>query len=615
MEEAGQAKDEPTTPPVQESSDADLQADTVVEQVQPVAQQADGERPATPERPPTPPLPVPLAVSPSALAARDASRKAEDDKSPQIESGTPAADIQPSSPSPRPAAEMAAAEALSSPTKSTTQRDSETGGRSADNINDDPETKPAPPVTAIEEGAQVEVAIQTGQAGQPDSELVIEEVNDGGVEAIPVKAEILPVDEPAKADELDTPATADLGTSKDQLKTDSPTPRLPRRAAETRTLAERRSVQLPPTSGPLPPSLVQSDPMLTAVSESTEIWPEPVAEEVRDANLFATVKSAQSQDVQVDADAIMAWNVPSVKTRKILSQKELKMIIQSLDQGVSKRVAMQIAKEQVQNERRVAKLKEEYLQLDKEWQEHCRHLDETMEERGPPPESLYSIPNALPVATPMPSTPAVEEVGRRRRGGLADAVNTEAEFQEILAAMADTAAKDPHYRAAKTTAVVPDMLTPKERLLRHVDENDVVDDPLAFYDFQGVAEAIWTQEEEDIFKRRYLNHPKQFGKIADGIPSKTAGDCVLYYYRTKKEKNWKGQLAMRRGMSTQKRKAPLIKKGGKSAALLANLDAKKPTVDPTPKPKEEGSAKSQTTANVCCRGTCRAGGSSSYSLD
>ena len=394
-------------------------------------------------------------------------------------------------------------------------------------------------------------------------------------------------------------ATVDSPSTEVDVPVARPPDRLPeRRIVETRTLAERRSVQLPSTASPLPPSLVHSDAVLTAASvqesTDTEAWPghvdeKEVDEEVRETKIIATVKSAQATERQLDAEAIMAWNIqvsPIKSTRTSLSRKELQEITRSIDTGVSRMVAIQVAKEQVQNERRIQRLRAEYLLLDEEWQEHCRVLDELMDARGPPPESLYSIPNALPVMTPgpMPSTAAAEEIGprARRRGGMADAVNTEAEFQEILAGLADHHAKDPAFRASRTTAIVPDMLTPRERQMRHVDENDLVEDPIAFYDFAGDAEPEWTTEERDLFKKRYLNYPKQFGKIADGIPDKTAGQCVLYYYRTKKDENWKGQLAARRGMSTQKRKAPIIKKGGKSAALLANLDQKKPTVVSTP---------------------------------
>jgi len=47
-------------------------------------------------------------------------------------------------------------------------------------------------------------------------------------------------------------------------------------------------------------------------------------------------------------------------------------------------------------------------------------------------------------------------------------------------------------------------------------------------------EEKWTSQEEAIFLKRYLEHPKEFGKIANGLPNRTTSDAVLYYYTHKK---------------------------------------------------------------------------------
>lgn len=373
-------------------------------------------------------------------------------------------------------------------------------------------------------------------------------------------------------------------------------------------------MQLPHTNGPLASPFGEraprKDPAPTAdsVHESTdtEVWPrtaeldeiqseasEGALEAAREASLLTAIKSAQGKAFGVDVDAIVAWNLaaaPGASSRvqdldPYLREEKLHEVTWPL--GESQSVVADLVRVHVGHEKEVLRdkserLREEYRELDEEWKEHCRFLDDLMDKRGPPPGDLYAVPNALPIITPgpQPTTPVTEEMLSSRairRRGVGDAVTTEAEFQEILAAMADTAAKDPNYRASKTTAVVPDMLPPKARLERYDDENDLVLDPLAFYDYGGTAEPIWTDEERTTFVRRYLNFPKQFGKIAEGISEKTASDCVLYYYRTKKEVDYKGMLASRRGVT--KKKAIPIKKGGKSAALLADLDRTKPTVD------------------------------------
>ncbi|WVR07248.1 hypothetical protein IAU60_004289 [Kwoniella sp. DSM 27419] len=390
------------------------------------------------------------------------------------------------------------------------------------------------------------------------------------------------------------------------------------------TIAERRSMVLPPTSKPITSSpfgekTPRRDPMPTNYSTDAEtdggpktadivddaksfvgddvLVLEDITEETRQSVLISAIKAAQAVDVDYDHSSIVAWNVaaaPEPSSRTVeLSGDEHDVTVKCCfplptrqERAVAQLVALTIAHEASHADATSEALKAEYLSLDEEWRDHCEFLDALMEKRGPPPPDLYAVPGTIiPVVTPgpvAPTTPLPEEVfnarGNRRRGA-GDAVTTEAEFEAILAGLADTAAKDPTYRANKTSAVVPDMLPRPERKLRYDDDNDLITDPLAFYDYQGNAEPIWTPEERTIFVRRYMAYPKQFGRIADGISNKSASDCVLYYYRTKKEVDYKGMLASKRGGG--KKKSIPIKKGGKGSALLADLEKKKPTMAST----------------------------------
>ena len=390
-------------------------------------------------------------------------------------------------------------------------------------------------------------------------------------------------------------------------------------AAETSpkvTIAERRSVVLPPSGAPIPTrarlprrdsqptggSAMESTdaetdngPRTADMDASSDTEADPDAKMLR---VIGMVKAAQSKPDPLDIDSVLKYNQelgPQESSRVDASLKttaeadaKIEKIVWPLAQTqavVGRLVAITVQKRNVQDRGKAERLKEEYLELEAEWKEHCEFLDGLMEKRGPPPGDLYSAPDPfppIPVTTPgvapLPSTPMEEPYGsRNRRRGGGDAATTEAEFEAILASLADTAARDPNYRAKKTTAVVPDMLPDHERNQIYDDDNDLVTDPIAFYDFNGDAEPVWTDEERATFQRRYLNYPKQFGKIAETIPNKTASDCVLYYYRTKKTIDYKGMLASRRG--DKKKKALPIKKGGKSSALLADLSRSKPTVN------------------------------------
>lgn len=64
--------------------------------------------------------------------------------------------------------------------------------------------------------------------------------------------------------------------------------------------------------------------------------------------------------------------------------------------------------------------------------------------------------------------------------------------------------------------------------------------PLSIWEFQELEHInVWTEEETQIFFNRFMLYPKKFDRIAAALPNKTTADCVLYYYRTKKQVKYK----------------------------------------------------------------------------
>ncbi|KAJ2146137.1 DNA-binding protein snt1 [Coemansia sp. RSA 678] len=135
-----------------------------------------------------------------------------------------------------------------------------------------------------------------------------------------------------------------------------------------------------------------------------------------------------------------------------------------------------------------------------------------------------------------------------------DAVNSEAELQAIIERLQHDDARNPDLRSQRTAATIPDMVTdPKQRqMLRFNNNSHLVTDPLVFYHVQqpepgsseyqriaysnnGDTNHYWTQNEVSAFVTAYLTYPKEFGKIAAHIPHKSMNDCVLFYYRNKKQ--------------------------------------------------------------------------------
>ncbi|KNZ62049.1 hypothetical protein VP01_131g5 [Puccinia sorghi] len=135
--------------------------------------------------------------------------------------------------------------------------------------------------------------------------------------------------------------------------------------------------------------------------------------------------------------------------------------------------------------------------------------------------------------------------------GIGDAV-TDAQFDFVLAQLGTADQKDPNIRAMKTTANIPDMaLLPKDRLVSiSDDENDtLVKDPIAFYQLtppetelpppSALDPPTWSAQEQEAFERSYAAQPKQFGWIASQVRTKNRAECVIHYYRTKRDNKYR----------------------------------------------------------------------------
>lgn len=247
--------------------------------------------------------------------------------------------------------------------------------------------------------------------------------------------------------------------------------------------------------------------------------------------------------------------------------------------------------------KRIIQLRQEYKTFNGEWKAHCKRLDEIRDRvhrrtTAGNPQTLTapqtpSIDSAGMPFYPEPITPGPSLTGGRsnRRGtgasvgafGYSDTVRSEAEFLEILASLETADLRDPDVRAARTAAVVPDMVidaSERREVLEFAfeDERYRVEDPIATYGINAPLE-MWTEQEVETFCKRYALYPKQFGKIAQDLPGKTTSQCVLFYYRMKNTIDFRS-LSDRRGRDGRRKKSKKRPEGGKGSALLSNLNKK-----------------------------------------
>ncbi|KAG9019775.1 hypothetical protein FRB90_007918 [Tulasnella sp. 427] len=196
---------------------------------------------------------------------------------------------------------------------------------------------------------------------------------------------------------------------------------------------------------------------------------------------------------------------------------------------------------------KVKKLRTQYLALNREWEMRCAELDREKQVNGEKQASKTPVPTTPGAETPTFSGNSFFNPVRSTRrnttaGGLgnlmADAVRSDLEFEQVMASLGNEDLVDPNILSIRNAAAIPDMLSvqPRTQPLLDVvydDTNGVVEYPEQFYDVSNSL-GDWTEEEKEIFMEQFAVNGKQFGKIAEHLPHKTAEQCVLFYYISKK---------------------------------------------------------------------------------
>ena len=116
---------------------------------------------------------------------------------------------------------------------------------------------------------------------------------------------------------------------------------------------------------------------------------------------------------------------------------------------------------------------------------------------------------------------------------------SDAELDELLDGITEREDQD---KKVKSYAVIPPMLEEmRSRKPKFINTNGYVEDIVAEYKEYQILNT-WTDEEKEIFKENYLQHPKDFGLIARMTTRKNVANCVQYYYLSKKSENYKQLL-------------------------------------------------------------------------
>lgn len=141
---------------------------------------------------------------------------------------------------------------------------------------------------------------------------------------------------------------------------------------------------------------------------------------------------------------------------------------------------------------------------------------------------------------------AAEPISHRSRSGYLGEVRSEYSVErtaELLGAL-DTL-RDMSF---STPAM---MLDPWERRWKmYINRNGLVEDPVQELkeDFIG---KDWTVEEKQIFRDKFLQHPKDFKAISNSLEHRTMAECIVFFYKHQKTEEF---TALKRKQQLRKRK-------------------------------------------------------------
>lgn len=142
---------------------------------------------------------------------------------------------------------------------------------------------------------------------------------------------------------------------------------------------------------------------------------------------------------------------------------------------------------------------------------------------------------------------------KERISRVSQRIRSDAEWKEIIDGLQEQELEE---KKMRSYAVIPPiLLDSRQRRLWYVNKNGFVEDLSQEYKEKQLFN-IWTDQEKEIFREKYLQHPKNFAFIASCIPRKSVADCVQYYYLSKKSENYKQLL---RKHSVRKRTRALVK--------------------------------------------------------
>uniref|UniRef100_A0A2A4K491 SANT domain-containing protein n=1 Tax=Heliothis virescens TaxID=7102 RepID=A0A2A4K491_HELVI len=197
-----------------------------------------------------------------------------------------------------------------------------------------------------------------------------------------------------------------------------------------------------------------------------------------------------------------------------------------------KRLAEHIRKLKLEAEKREDALAEAYSRRAAEWLRRVERIEQGQKRKAKDARNREFFEKVFPELRK-------QREERERFHRLGARVKSEAELEEIADGLHEQEHEDKKMRSL--TVVPPLLRDPSDATPKYVDTNRrCMDMESEHKELQ--LRNVWSQAERELFREKYLQHPKNFGQIASFLPRKSVRDCVRFYYLSKKAENYKQLL-------------------------------------------------------------------------
>ncbi|KAG9354845.1 hypothetical protein JZ751_001558, partial [Albula glossodonta] len=173
----------------------------------------------------------------------------------------------------------------------------------------------------------------------------------------------------------------------------------------------------------------------------------------------------------------------------------------------------------------------------KQWeQKFCQRYDQLMEAWEKKVERIENNPRRRAKESKVREYYEKQFPEIRKQRELQERMQSEHEVSEIIDGISE---QENSEKQMRQLAVIPPMLFDAEQQrIKFINMNGLMDDPMKVYKDRQVMN-MWSEQEKDTFREKFIQHPKNFGLIASFLERKTVAECVLFYYLTKKNENYK----------------------------------------------------------------------------